>query len=82
MRIILPLVLMSFLFTGCSDEPEAPAKYHFNSKEEYLKYYLPLQDDHVGVKKWVPAQDMDYDGGKMFTLADGFQATFRPGGWK
>ncbi|MCH7649550.1 MAG: hypothetical protein IIA63_00125 [Nitrospinae bacterium] len=78
MRIILPLVLMSFLMAGCSDEPEKPAKYHFGTKNEYLKYYLPLQDDHGGVRKWVPSQDMDCRGGKVFTHGDGFQSTFCP----
>ena len=59
MIIILTMILISFLMTGCSDEPEEPAKYHFGSKDEYLKYYLPLQDDHGGIKKWVPSPDMD-----------------------
>lgn len=81
MKIILPLVLMSFLMVGCSDEPgkpDKPVKYHFGSKDEYLKYYLPLQDDHGGIKKWVPAMDPDCDGGKVFTHGDGFQSTFCP----
>lgn len=78
MKFILPLVLISFFMAGCSNEPEAPAKYHFSTKDEYLKYYLPLQNKHGGVKKWVPSPDMDCDGGKVFTLGDGFQATFCP----
>ena len=78
MIIILTMILISFLMTGCSDEPEEPAKYHFGSKDEYLKYYLPLQDDHGGIKKWVPSPDMDCDGGKVFTHGDGFQSTFCP----
>jgi PBP1b-binding outer membrane lipoprotein LpoB len=41
MKIILPLILMSFLMAGCSDESDEPAKYQFGSKDEYLKYYLP-----------------------------------------
>ncbi len=78
MKIILPLILISFLMVGCSDESDEPAKYYFGSKDEYLKYYLPLQDDHGGIKKWVPAMDPDCDGGKVFTHGDGFQSIFCP----
>lgn len=83
MKIILPLVLMSFLLMGCSDEPDEPVKYQFSSKDEYLKYYLPLQDDHGGIKKWVPAMDPDCDGGKEFTHAmDSSPPSARPMGMK
>ena len=78
MKTIAPLALMAFLMAGCSIEPEAPVKYHFSTKQEYLKYYLPLQNDHGGIKKWVPSPDMDCDGGKVFTHGDGFQSTFCP----
>ena len=78
MKIIFSMVLMSFLFAGCSNEPDAPVKYHFSTKQEYLDYYLPLQDDHGGIKKWVPSPDMDCRGGKVFTHGDGFQSTFCP----
>ncbi len=75
---MLPGVLMLFVLGACSNEPEAPAKYHFSTKEEYHKYYMPLQDDHGGIKKWVPSLDMDCRGGKVFTHGDGFQSTFCP----
>ncbi len=78
MRIILPLMLMAFLMGGCSDEPEKPVKYHFSTKDEYLKYYLPVQDDPGGVRNWVPSQDMDCPGGKIFTHGDGFLSTWCP----
>ena len=41
MRIILPLILMSFLMAGCSDESDEPAKYQFSAMDEYLRYHLP-----------------------------------------
>ena len=75
---ILPVFLTFFVLGACSNEPEAPVKYHFSTKQEYLKYYLPLQDDHGGIKKWVPAMDPDCNGGKVFTHGDGFQSTFCP----
>ena len=78
MKTIIPVVLMLFVLGACSNESEAPAKYHFSTKDEYLKYYLPLQDDHGGIKKWVPSPDMDCRGGKVFTHGDGFQSTFCP----
>ncbi len=78
MKIMVPVFLMLFVLGACSNEPEAPVKYHFSTKQEYLKYYLPLQDDHGGIKKWVPAMDPDCNGGKVFTHGDGFQSTFCP----
>ncbi len=78
MKIMVPVFLTFFVLGACSNEPEAPVKYHFSTKQEYLKYYLPLQDDHGGIKKWVPSPDMDCRGGKVFTHGDGFQSTFCP----
>ncbi len=78
MKIMVPVFLTFFVLGACSNEPEAPVKYHFSTKQEYLKYYLPLQDDHGGIKKWVPAMDPDCNGGKVFTHGDGFQSTFCP----
>ncbi len=78
MKTMLPVIMMLFALAACSDEPQAPVKYHFSTKQEYLKYYLPLQYDHGGIKKWVPAMDMDCGGGKVFTHGDGFQSTFCP----
>ena len=78
MKIILPLAVLALLLAGCSSEPEPPQKYHFSSKQEYLKYYLPVQDDHGGVKKWDPSPDADCRGGKIYTHGDGYQSTFCP----
>ncbi len=78
MKIMVHVFLTFFVLGACSNEPEAPVKYHFSTKQEYLKYYLPLQDDHGGIKKWVPAMDPDCNGGKVFTHGDGFQSTFCP----
>ncbi len=78
MKTMLPVIMMLFALAACSDEPQIPAKYHFSTEQEYLKYYMPLQDDHGGIKKWVPAMDPDCAGGKVFTHADGFQSTFCP----
>ncbi len=41
MKIILPLILMSFLMAGCSDESDEPAKYQLSGMDEYLRYHLP-----------------------------------------
>ncbi len=78
MRTIFCAVLISLWLGACSQGPESGVKYHFASKDEYLKYYLPLQKDHGGVKKWVPAEDPDCNGGKRMTLNDGFQVIFCP----
>lgn len=37
-----------------------------------------MQEDHGGIKKWVPLPDMDRRDGKMFAHADGYQSTFCP----
>ena len=78
MKAFLFVILVSIGFAGCSEEGGPPREYHFASKQEYLKDYLPLQKKHGGVKKWVPYEDADWDRGKLFTLADGFQAIFCP----
>ena len=82
MRMILTLSVILFLATGCDDVtvegPKIEVKYHFSSHDGFIEHYLPLQDDHGGIKSWVPSEDKDCRGGKIFTLADGHEATFCP----
>ena len=78
MKKIFCAVLILLWLGGCSMGPESGVKYDFASKDEYLKYYLPLQNDHGGVKKWVPTESMDCKGGKRMTLGDGFEVIFCP----
>jgi|GEM_PF-3081626 len=82
MRVFVPVAMVLFLAGACDnvtvEGPKIEVKYHFSSHEEFIKYYLPLQDDHGGVKSWVPSEDIECRGGKVFTLADGYQATFCP----
>jgi hypothetical protein len=80
-RIAILFMLLSIL-VGCDDAtvegPGITVKYTFSTKSEFNEYYLPLQNDHGGIKSWVPSEDMDCPGGKVFTLADGYKATFCP----
>lgn len=82
MRITLLLAAVLLLLNGCDnvtvEGPKVEVKYYFSSQSEFTEYYLPLQDDHGGIKSWLPSEDMDCPGGKVFTLADGHQATFCP----
>ncbi len=78
MKNITVWVIAVLLMVACSNEPEAPVKYHFSSEDEFNKYYLPLQDKHSGVKTWVRSPDADCPGGKIFTHGDGFQSTWCP----
>ncbi len=78
MKNITVWVIAVLLMVACSNEPEAPVKYHFSSEDEFNKYYLPLQDKHGGVKSFVPSPDADCPGGKIFTHGDGFQSTWCP----
>ena len=82
MRRIVLLAMAVLLVIGCDNKaaegPKDRVKYRFSSKTEFTKYYLPLQNDHGGIKSWKPSKDQDCRGGKVFTLADGHQATFCP----
>ena len=82
MRLLSFVVAVTFLLVGCdkwdAEGTSIEVKYNFSSKEEFLKYYLPLQNDHGGVKSWVPAEGAGCLGGKVFILADGHKATFCP----
>ena len=82
MRLMTLAIIGLLSLTACdkwdAQGPSVEVKYKFSTKDEFLKYYLPLQDDHGGVKSWVPAEGADCLGGKVFTLADGFKATFCP----
>ncbi|MGV7220510.1 MAG: hypothetical protein ACQ9MH_03155 [Nitrospinales bacterium] len=78
MKTFFGIAMIILLLGGCSKGPESGVKYHFASKEEYLKHYLPIESKHGGIKKWVPAMDTDCDGGKHMTLADGFEVIFCP----
>lgn len=83
MKLVTLVVVVLFLLSGCGkvevEGPSVEIKYNFSTKSEFNKYYLPLQDDHGGIKSWVPSEDTDCRGGKVFTLADGHKATFCPG---
>lgn len=67
---------------GCDnvtvEGPSVKIKYNFSTKSEFNELYLPLQDDHGGIKSWIPSEDIDCQGGKIFTLADDHKATFCP----
>ncbi len=82
MRIIFTFAVVLFLVVGCDnvtvEGPKIEVKYHFSSHDEFIERYLPLQEDHGGIKSWDPSEDMDCRGGKMFTLSDGHEATFCP----
>ena len=77
-------LLFIFLITlgGCDnvtvEGPSIKIKYSFSTQSEFGEHFLPLQDKHGGIKSWVPSKDSDCPGGKVFTLADGHQATFCP----
>jgi len=82
MRKIVPLAVVLFLVGSCDnvtvEGPKVEVKYYFSSQEEFIERYLPLQDDNGGIKSWIPSEDTDCPGGKVFTFADGDQATFCP----
>ena len=82
MRLLALFFICIFSLTACdkwdAEGPKVEVKYNFSTKTEFHKYYLPLQNDHGGIKSWVPAEGADCLGGKVFTLADGFKATFCP----
>ena len=82
MRIITSFLIALFLVSGCDnvtvEGPKVEVQYHFSSQQEFIEHYLPLQDDHGGVKTWEPSEDDDCRGGKVFTLGDGHKATFCP----
>jgi len=82
MRIKILLSALLFIVIGCDnvtvEGPKVEIKYFFSSQDEFIERYVPLQDDHGGVKSWIPSKDDDCRGGKVFTLADGHEATFCP----
>jgi len=82
MRMIVPLAVVLFLVSGCDnvtvEGPKVEIKYNFASHDEFIERYVPLQNDHGGINSWVPSEDTDCRGGKVFTLADGHEATFCP----
>jgi hypothetical protein len=82
MKICSSLLIILIILIGCDnitvEGPSVKAKYNFSTKSEFGKHFILLQDDHGGIKSWVPSEDMDCRGGKVFTLADGYKATFCP----
>ena len=82
MKIFSLLFVFLMILTGCDnvtvEGPSIKITYNFSTKSEFNDHYLPLQNDHGGIKSWVPSQDRDCPGGKVFTLADGHKATFCP----
>ncbi len=82
MKILGLILIISFALTACDnvtvEGPEVKVQYHFSSQSEFIELYIPLQNEHGGIKSWVPSEDMDCPGGKVFTLSDGTKATFCP----
>ncbi len=82
MKLISLILVILFSISGCDnltvEGPSVEIKYNFSSKTEFHQHYLPLQNEHGGIKSWVPSEDADCRGGKVFTLADEHKATFCP----
>lgn len=80
MRFVLIIISAVFIVAGCDNVAvDGPmVTYRFSTQQEFTQLYLPLQDDHGGIKSWLPSKDRECSGGKVFTLADDYRVTFCP----
>lgn len=82
MKTISLLSIFLLMLGGCDnvtvEGPSVKIKYNFSTKSEFYDRFISLQDDHGGIKSWIPSKDIDCHGGKVFTLADDYKVTFCP----